>query len=374
MTENKVEVLLSSLGEGNPIKQFVKRVFNTNDVGEYNDSDDEYDAINEAMNNVRILDSEGDIIRTTPNKANPNDKSIVVYGSTGVGKSSFINMILNGNFVETSLLCTGCTLESSGYSLNVGEDKWVFWDTVGLNERDDDLIRTGNTEAIKSLVKTIRKINYFCGGVHLVIFVFRDIRITQAFVQNLRLVKSLFKNVPILGIQTGLDGHGVKSFDDINKWWVDNHVVIEPFGFKDGISVCCILKRDLVGDTKKLFAYSRSSAITAIVSNILDEKALFQDSVYGVLRTISIMWGRFLMFMNLSDYLPSYNHDFEFVLTEIVSKEEARRITFEVVANDRSEVVTLTDLGHAFGEALNIDNFEFVSDSRKNSDADEKKN
>lgn len=80
-------------------------------------------------------------------------KHILVFGQSRQGKSSIINMmtgrdVTNGAIVSQNVI--GSTFSTEPWINN----EYCFWDTAGLNEQDDGLVR--NKSSIKNLISFIK--------------------------------------------------------------------------------------------------------------------------------------------------------------------------------------------------------------------------
>ncbi|KAF5358838.1 hypothetical protein D9757_014251 [Collybiopsis confluens] len=148
--------------------------------------------------------------------------NVVLFGSTGCGKSSVVNMLLDGNDrgvapANVSSRATGCTFESKFYVAEIGGKDYKVWDTTGLNEGDEGTV--ANTEAFRQLCRLIKHLSYKSSGVSLLVFVMRGPRVTENNEKNFEVFFDGFcqKEVPIVIAVTGLENEEV-----IDQWWVDN--------------------------------------------------------------------------------------------------------------------------------------------------------
>ncbi|KIK47960.1 hypothetical protein CY34DRAFT_104280 [Suillus luteus UH-Slu-Lm8-n1] len=62
------------------------------------------------------------------------EKTVVIFGETGSGKSSVINVIAQKQVAATSNDALGCTSEPKRYPVEISGQKFVLFDTAGLNE------------------------------------------------------------------------------------------------------------------------------------------------------------------------------------------------------------------------------------------------
>ncbi|KAF9222657.1 hypothetical protein BS17DRAFT_175542 [Gyrodon lividus] len=63
-----------------------------------------------------------------------NTRNVVIFGESGVGKSSLINMIAGHEVAKTSSSGMGCTFQSSRYRMPITGEMFHVWDTAGLDE------------------------------------------------------------------------------------------------------------------------------------------------------------------------------------------------------------------------------------------------
>ena len=62
--------------------------------------------------------------------------NIIIFGETGVGKSSLVNMLVSEGAprANVSSQALGCTFASLPYLIKLSEQEYRIWDTAGLNE------------------------------------------------------------------------------------------------------------------------------------------------------------------------------------------------------------------------------------------------
>ena len=162
---------------------------------------------------------------------------MVIFGETGVGKSSVVNMILgeNGVKADTSDSAYGCTFDHKSYPVEIEGESYNLYDTAGLNEGGAGTI--DGAQAIAKLYGLIDSLSKK-GGVNLLIFVMRCGRITESNQKNYQLFYDTFceGSVPIVVVVT----HCENVEPDMESWWPRNERKIEESGmlFKAYACVC----------------------------------------------------------------------------------------------------------------------------------------
>lgn len=158
--------------------------------------------------------------------------NIILFGETGVGKSSVVNLIAGRTVAEVSPDVEGCTLQSKEYKFDVGSIRVSIWDTVGLEEPEVGV--DGYIPAIEKawlLIKRLRE----AGGVDLLLFCIRANRVTMTTQSNYRLFYEVLcgQQVPIALVITHLEREV-----DMEDWWTRNHKSIEKYGIKCAGHAC----------------------------------------------------------------------------------------------------------------------------------------
>lgn len=103
--------------------------------------------------------------------------NVVIFGETGAGKSSVINMIAGEKIAITSSSLSGCTFDSTKYMVAINGIQFRLWDTAGLNETEHGTVAT--KDAIIRLYRLINELS-LNGGVNLLVYCVRAPRITRS--------------------------------------------------------------------------------------------------------------------------------------------------------------------------------------------------
>ncbi|KIJ68047.1 hypothetical protein HYDPIDRAFT_71034, partial [Hydnomerulius pinastri MD-312] len=124
-------------------------------------------------------------------------KNVVVFGESGVGKSSLINLIAGEQVSQTSSGAAGCTFEYKRYLLNLNDQQYGVWDTAGLDEGTYGTVPAEKAEAyLKQLLRDLVK----AGSIDLLVYCVRGTRIRSALLGNYHIFYSAIcrKKVPIV--------------------------------------------------------------------------------------------------------------------------------------------------------------------------------
>ncbi|KAF9233497.1 P-loop containing nucleoside triphosphate hydrolase protein [Melanogaster broomeanus] len=177
-----------------------------------------------------------DIIRNyyvLPRHVPSKDLQIMLFGETGVGKSSLVNLLAGEAIADVSPDSVACTMHSKEYQFHVGPTSIRLWDTVGLEEPEK--AANGYVGAIEKAIDLIQRLNE-TGGISLFLFFLGK------------------KQVPIALAVTHLEGE-----TEMEKWWNRNVKKLE----KSGIVVAGHACLTTLEDNPK---YSRSREACKIFS------------------------------------------------------------------------------------------------------------
>jgi len=150
---------------------------------------------------------------TSEKQTAPN---VIIFGGTGAGKSSVVNMLPGGCREATvSSSANGVTFRHDCYEKVIRGRHINVFDTVGLGEGKSGTIPAA--KAIESLYRLMRRLE---NGVNLLVYVVRGPRLSHSIRKNYELFYEIFcqKKVPIVIVITGLENEE----DAMDDWWMEN--------------------------------------------------------------------------------------------------------------------------------------------------------
>jgi hypothetical protein len=168
----------------------------------------------------------------------PRTVNVVLFGETGVGKSSVINLIARKEVADVSSDVNGLTMQSTRYDIPFDDMSLVIFDTVGLEEPQIGI--NGYLKSIEKAYELIVKLGA-AGGIHLLLFCMRGGRITATTQSNYRLFSEGLCNtkVPIALVFTGLEREV-----EMEDWWTRNKTHILHCGIKSDGHACITAVQD----------------------------------------------------------------------------------------------------------------------------------
>ncbi|KAN0086164.1 hypothetical protein V8E55_007298 [Tylopilus felleus] len=159
--------------------------------------------------------------------------NIVIFGETGVGKSSVINLIADEKVAHTSNDSQGCTFHHNMYYIPLGDTLYNFWDTAGLDEGSEGTVPAEEAEnRLRELMRSLAHL----GGINLIIYCVRGTRLTKALRRNYDLfyVKLCQEKVPVALVVTGLE----HQQGEMETWWLENEAALRRHGMRFDAHAC----------------------------------------------------------------------------------------------------------------------------------------
>ncbi|KIJ67506.1 hypothetical protein HYDPIDRAFT_25952 [Hydnomerulius pinastri MD-312] len=177
-------------------------------------------------------------LRADSSYASPKTFNIILFGETGVGRSSVINFIAGQTLAKVSSDPDGHTMASTPYDFTLESLSFRIYDTVALEEPQTGV--NSNLTVIEKASTLIHSLGA-AGGVHLLLFCLRAGEITATAQSNYRLFYELLcdKKVPIALVFTGLERE--RNMED---WWIRNESNIKKYGIHSIGHACITTVKD----------------------------------------------------------------------------------------------------------------------------------
>ncbi|KAG2153902.1 P-loop containing nucleoside triphosphate hydrolase protein [Suillus clintonianus] len=151
-------------------------------------------------------------------------QNVVLWGESGVGKSSLINLIMGRDVAETSPDALSCTVNIASYQVTIGGRSFRLWDTAGLNEGSEGKVPAA--AAARRLTLFLDGLNKG-DGVHLFVYCVRGTQATKALRNNYQTFSSAVgdSKVPTVIVATCLE-----DLHPMTKWWSQNKDQLAKYG------------------------------------------------------------------------------------------------------------------------------------------------
>ncbi|KAG1720683.1 P-loop containing nucleoside triphosphate hydrolase protein [Suillus paluster] len=182
-------------------------------------------------------------------------KNIVLFGESGVGKSSIINLLAGKKVAKTSLDDKHCTLRYEAYDVTINDVPYRIYDTAGVDGDCRD--PSGFIDAVTDAHELMKELNRK-GGPHLLLYCMKAGRIQPSFATNYRLFyEFLFKEkIPVALVVTHLERE-----DPMDDWYTRNKGSFDRIVDRDAVKYVdyvCITAADNLRDPRYRRKYDTS--------------------------------------------------------------------------------------------------------------------
>ncbi|KDQ62067.1 hypothetical protein JAAARDRAFT_189442 [Jaapia argillacea MUCL 33604] len=213
--------------------------------------------------------------------------NVIIFGESGAGKSSIVNMLAGKEITETSGDLLGCTFESRQYTVDLPDRAINIFDTAGLNEGLDGTVTS--VDAIKNLYKLVHSME---NGVNLLVYVVRGPRIRQSTRNNYYMFYEAFcrKEVPIVLVVTGLEQEASRD-----AWWERNASVFQECGMHFEGHACVVGTRGRRMMFEKEYEESREDVVDLITRTCLSRPPWRMKGVASFMVILKSMYNSVLV-------------------------------------------------------------------------------
>jgi energy-coupling factor transporter ATP-binding protein EcfA2 len=205
-----------------------------------------------------------DVVGCLAMKTTRHKKTIVLFGETGAGKSSLINLMAGETIANTSPDMKRCTMQWKEYSIHFYGESYTVVDTIGLDE--PKLGIKGYLESVENAYRLIKELDTR-GGIDLLLYCVRAGRVPPMLQSNYRLFHEFFceKKVPIVLAITKLERE--RRMED---WWERNHSVFTKYEIQVAGHACVTAADRLDGRHRDLYEESRITIRNLVQEFIAD--------------------------------------------------------------------------------------------------------
>jgi predicted GTPase len=194
----------------------------------------------------------------------PSTKNIVLFGQSGVGKSSVVNLMAGEEKTKTSPDTERCTMHWEEHSIDFDGCIYKVFDTVGLEDA-----QLGTKEYLETIVNAYELIKTLkqAGGIDLLLFCVRAGRFTSTIRNNYRLFYEWFceKKVPIVLVVTGLERE-----ENMEGWWTRCKGTYEKYSIVVDGHACITAANGLDERQQGLYQLSRRLVRTLVREHTRD--------------------------------------------------------------------------------------------------------
>ncbi|KAJ3500731.1 hypothetical protein NLJ89_g9662 [Agrocybe chaxingu] len=198
--------------------------------------------------------------QTSTPSGTPN---VIIFGETGTGKSSLINMLSGREDAAVSNQATGGTFSSQPHEVRLQDRTYNIWDTAGLNEGEHGSVPAN--VAMENLRTLVGKMDE---GVNLLVYCVRGARFREILKFNYDMFYKVIceEEVPIVIVVTGLEHES-----PMDAWWVENCEEFDKYGLEFNGCACITTVRGKNGMFEEEFEESTKKVGELIVAKCMKD-------------------------------------------------------------------------------------------------------
>ncbi|KAG1771140.1 P-loop containing nucleoside triphosphate hydrolase protein [Suillus placidus] len=203
-------------------------------------------------------------------------RNVVLYGESGVGKSSLINLITGCDAAKTSPDALACTTTHAPYDVTISGQCFRLWDTAGLNEGSEGTVPAVMAE--RNLTMFLRGLNQE-DGVHLLIYCVRGTRATKALQTHYKIFSAIIHDskVPTIIVVTCLEDFRPA----MTEWWHKNKDELATYGMQFSGYACVTALKDEPAESPDIHQ-RRAQSYEDVCKSILDHCSQTPHKAWGI--------------------------------------------------------------------------------------------
>ncbi|CAA7262629.1 unnamed protein product [Cyclocybe aegerita] len=185
--------------------------------------------------------------------------NVIVFGETGTGKSSLVNMLAGRDIAGVSNRAVGGTFSSDSHEIFLNAATYKIWDTAGLNEGIH-----GSVPADVALQNLRTLVGKMSEGINLLVYCVRGTRFREILKFNYDIFYKIIcqGEVPIVIVVTGLEHES-----PMDAWWEANRTEFGRYGLVFQACACATTTRGKDGMFDEEFEESKKKVEQLIVRN-----------------------------------------------------------------------------------------------------------
>ncbi|KAG1870430.1 hypothetical protein C8R48DRAFT_652962 [Suillus tomentosus] len=166
----------------------------------------------------------------------PGPLNVLLFGETGVGKNSIINLIMGHDVAQTSPDPEISTLQHTSHEVSIAERRFKLWKVSSIESM-------GSFQALLAkwrLEKSYKKL-YKDDGVYLLLYCMRGSRALRALIKDYKFFTDIVGStttvaggVPVAAVVTCLEDYP----KDMDNWWTKNKDNLERLGMRFSAHAC----------------------------------------------------------------------------------------------------------------------------------------